>query len=185
MGIAFRLRCILVLLFAGCSASLAATPDKEPANWIWTPVHTAGRVPTGVCYFRRTFELPRPVAAELRIAADDSYEVYVNGKEVGRGTGWASMASLDLSSFLTTGKNTLAIKAVNRKGRTAGLCAEIRFDDGTSIVTDGEWKCSKIALPKWTKARFADQSWKSAAELGRWGTTAPWNTDSIPSPPAC
>ena len=51
--------------------------------WIWNPVHAVGKVPVGACYFRCSFEVRAMVQTHLEIAADDSFEVFVNGQERG------------------------------------------------------------------------------------------------------
>lgn len=148
-------------------------PSTEPM-WIWNPVHADAPVPNGACYFRRTFNTADDkVPAVLDIAADDTFEVYVNGQLVGQGEHWQFFTRFNISKHLTKGINAVAVKVVNRQPGHAGLAARMQIGDHI-IYTDRQWQCSLIALSKWQRQLFADQSWKPANELGPWGNTHPW-----------
>ena len=54
------------------------------------PPHSKEEVPQGACYFRREIELVHPVEGQIQITADDAYELYVNGRQVGVGANWRS-----------------------------------------------------------------------------------------------
>jgi len=166
----------LILLLVALTASAGAAeqaPTTKPM-WIWNPVHADAPVPNGACFFRRTFEVAdEKVPAVLDIAADDTFEVYVNGRLVGQGEHWQFFTRFPISKHLTKGKNAVAVKVVNRQPGHAGLAARIQIGDQV-IFTDGHWQCSLIALSKWQRQLFADQSWKSAHVLGPWGATQPW-----------
>lgn len=183
MHTAPRLRHYVGLLILVLATTPALGRDAKPmnANWIWSPLQSHGNVPTGVCYFRHVFELDVQQPADIEIAADDTYEVFVNGRSACRGSGWKSLAKFDITPLLIKGKNAIAVKVVNRTGKTAGLAAKVNFAAHPTIVTDSDWKCSKIALPKWQQTRFADIAWKGAREIGVWGATAPWNANPVPS----
>ena len=88
------------LLMVG--AATAALPAQE-AEWIWSPEQQQGSVPIGSCYFRKTFNVKTADAAQLVIAADDSFEVRVNGRLVGNGSGSKRLVEYDIHSVpLTT-----------------------------------------------------------------------------------
>ncbi|MCI0493225.1 MAG: hypothetical protein L0Z07_09840, partial [Planctomycetes bacterium] len=61
------------------------------ANWIWSPAHEKDNVPVGDCYFRKTFTLGPTEFGQVHVAADNQYDLYVNGQLVGRGTDWRKM----------------------------------------------------------------------------------------------
>ena len=173
-----------ILLVA--TASLAVGEEVDPGMsgttpvWIWNPLQKHGEVPGGACFFRRSFDLESVEPATLDIAADDRFEVFVNGQPVGHGNNWKHFRRFDITAMLRPGKNSLAVKVVNREHGHAGLAARLNL--GSKIIrTDKTWKCSSIALSKWHYARFADASWKSVAELGTWGETKPWIVRELPS----
>ena len=157
-----------------------SSPTTEPL-WIWTPVQQAGSIPTGACFFRRTFEVTRRSTATLEIAADDSFEVYVNGQFVGQGSGWAHLTKLDISNHVQVGKNAIAVKVVNRSPGHAGLVTRIDLGRDASVLSDASWKTSSAPLPKWKQLRFADKSWRPASPLGEWNKTEPWIIRKLPS----
>ena len=83
-----------------------------------------GKVPQTSCYFRKTIHLAEPPqAAVVEIAADDIYELFVNGKKIGRGQAQQELNRHDVKSALRKGKNVIAVKVTNRNGDTAGLAA--------------------------------------------------------------
>ena len=64
---------------------VAATVTAEEAQWIWSPEHAKDQVPQVSCYFRKVFTTENPMRVQATIAADDEYELYVNGRRVGSG----------------------------------------------------------------------------------------------------
>ena len=82
-------RCsVAFALAAACLLPSPAQSQETPAEaqWIWTPAHKKDAAPERTdCHFRKTFTLKDPEAATLAIAADDQYELFINGKRVGVG----------------------------------------------------------------------------------------------------
>jgi len=148
------------------------------AQWIWTPKHRAGDVPSDTCFFRKTISLSNPEAGEIAVAADDEYELYINGQLVGSGDTWDLTDRYDISEHLIRGKNAIAIKVTNTDGGDAGLAAQIAIkeegEDPQGFVTDGSWKTSLFALRRWNASTFPDLLWARAQVLGPIKTTAPW-----------
>ena len=169
---------VVIRLFCGFEPARSAdeTNFQQPEpQWIWTPVQDVGNMPNGACFFRRTFLVSSPPPnVLLDIAADDSFEVYVNGEPVGRGEGWQHFSRLDISKFVRPGNNALAVKVVNLTTGHAGLAAQIRVGSKQIIPTDASWRTSVLPLRRWKQRQFADQNWRPAMELGVWGRTAPW-----------
>ncbi len=56
------------------------------ANWIWSPAYPKDEVPVGDCYFRKTFQVNQVELAQVHIACDNMYELYVNGRLAGAAT---------------------------------------------------------------------------------------------------
>ena len=57
----------------------------QQAQWIWNADQASGSVPIVPVHFRKSFPLPKPVIAELVVAADDEFQVYFNNELVGYG----------------------------------------------------------------------------------------------------
>src|SRR5262245_51988648 len=70
------------------------------ANWIWSPAHEKDNVPVGDCYFRKSFSLgAQAELGQVHIAADNQYELYVNGQLAGRGADWRKMDVHDVTKL--------------------------------------------------------------------------------------
>lgn len=103
------------------------------ASWIWmeentNPAEEYADVPAGGWYFQKTFDLPASasdIAGSISIDADNAFELYVNGTDVGgegvldktgdtSNTGtWATIMTFDLAGLLQPGTNTILVRAIN------------------------------------------------------------------------
>lgn len=178
--IAVTLLTTAVMQFGVSAADGEPKPTTTP-QWIWSPVHKSGGVPNGACFFRRSFTAQEGLPASLDIAADDTFEVYVNGRLMGRGQNWKHFTRYDLTPHISTGLNAVAVKVVNRTPGDAGLAAQLMVG-GQMIFSDHHWKCSTISGAKWQRTKFADARWKPAQVLGAWGKTDPWIMRELPTP---
>ncbi len=178
------------------------TPTLQSANWIWYPEgNPASSAPIATRWFRRTFSVPVGRALQsalLRVAADNSATVFLNGREVGRAKdSWKTRSIFDVKNALVTGANTLAIAVANEADTAAnapnpaGVAVELnaRFADGAplSVVTNGNWKTSDQLSEGWQSGAFVDANWKPAQVLakvgeGPWGAVATGSI--ITAPPA-
>lgn len=161
------------------SAAFAPSVAAQEAQWIWTPEQAKDQIPVGSCHFRKMFTLRSPESGSITIAADDTYELRVNGRSVGTGGGWKKLVEYDIGRFLTRGKNIIAIKVTNTRGNTAGLAARVMVkEDGgkwLSFSTDQSWKANMRPLPLWDTAIYNDTRWADAQVYGQLGQTVPWD----------
>ena len=180
VGLHTRICKLALCLFVFVSTANASTPQ-----WIWGGAKTSDGFRAGACYFRRTFDVDAPKSGRLEIAADDTFEVFVNGHRVGRGEQWKHLTSFDVSDVVLSGKNTVAIKAVNQEGGPAGLVVKLDLvgadSERTTIVSDSRWKTSLRPLPLWHQTRHADVKWDRATVIGPHGETAPWIVHPLPT----
>ncbi len=176
-----------------------AEPDRgedeknplEGAKWIW---HSEGNpavsAPVGKRYFRRSLILEGKASvqsARVVMTADNSFQLWVNGRQAGSGDNFHVASSLDIASMLKPGTNVLAVAAVN-SGETpnpAGLLGVvvIKFADGheVTVPTDGAWHSAETAKGKWMTDPSAAGTWTAAMELGPMGM-APWGMIEQPVP---
>jgi hypothetical protein len=59
------------------------------------------------CRFWKKFDIPkgsRVVNAQLRIAADNAYTLFLDGRELGRGSDWRTVSVYDLSWLVAPGR---------------------------------------------------------------------------------
>jgi hypothetical protein len=121
-------------------------------------------------------------SARLFVAADDRFEVRLNGDALGRGADWRTGSRFDaLGGRLQPGTNLLAVVAENMPANVpanpAGLLArlEVRLADATviDIVSDAAWRCAAREAPGWDRATFDDTRWTAATTTARYGG-GPW-----------
>ena len=169
-------------------------------DWIWFPEgDPAHDAPVAARFFRRTFELPKGadvLKAKLRIAADDKFTVWLNGKELGSVANWRSPESFDAAAALRPGKNVLAVRAenvasavtANPAGLTVRLNIDLHWGGMTSIASDVAWKASKAKADGWRDIAFDDSAWPAAKVAARFGD-GPWGnivaTTTAAPPQAC
>lgn len=182
-------------LIAGRKAAPAATSTTNPldhAKWIWfaetEPVTAA---PVGRRYFRRVLVLPDKAqieSATASLTADNTFELWVNGRSAGKGDNFREVAEFEIGARLRPGTNLLAIAADNGGDapNPAGLVAavEIRLRGGEKLRlhTDREWRAATTAVGNWKTEIAAGANWSPARELGEmgmspWGQVAPSSAD--------
>jgi len=165
-------------LLSALVAWLAAAGPVQAAQWIWSPQHAAGEVPTTECYFRKSFPGGELQRATLTIAGDDEFEVYLNGRRIVKGKGWKDPKTYNIQPLVHEGNNVIAIKVTNTEEANAGLAAAIRLtqQNGEKIefATDETWKTSLRPLAFWHLPRYSDARWDAAQVIGGEGATPPW-----------
>lgn len=141
---------------APAGAEDAAAPKPAPrkwgAKWIWTTGDPAPR--NSYTYFRKVLDLnSTPKEAKIHLTADSRYQLFVNGKFVGRGPvrsdrRWLYYDTWDLAPHLKKGRNALAVLVHHygewtfqyMQGR-GGLLAEVVGSGEKPLDrTDASWK---------------------------------------------
>lgn len=168
------------VLAATLFAMSASAVHAQEAQWIWSQEHTKEAVPEGAtCHFRKVFTLTAPEAGQIAIAADDTYELYLNGRRIGVGESTKKLNEYDVTRQLARGTNVLAIKVSNKSGTTAAVVARVtvkeRGGEWQSFSTDATWKSSLRALPLWNTALYNDRAWAAAQSFGQLAQTEPWD----------
>src|SRR5262245_29273983 len=170
---------VRLALISLASFVLMGRAAAQEAEWIWSPDHGKDAVPTGeACHFRRSFTLRAPEEAQIVIAADDQYELYINGRRIGAGEATKKLDEYDISKLLVRGANVIAIRVQNTTGKTAALVARVTIKDGgewSSYSTDATWRTSVRPMPMWITTLYNDRTWMPAQSFGVLGVTAPWD----------
>lgn len=164
-------------------------PLFRDAKWLW---HPDGNAVAGVGAetrtFRRSFSLPSDrtlTKAQIYLLTDNKFSLWVNGEKASDGGGYPNRADADISRWLHSGENTMAIMVTNVLDtdavNPAGLLAELQleFSSGSQLVinTDADWHVSKNVGTGWQTASLDDTAWKPARVLGAYGM-APWGTSA-------
>lgn len=134
---------------------------------------------------RRGLSLPQvvhashPEAGQVSIAADDQYDLFVNGRKVASGESTKKLDEHDISGFLTRGVNIVAIKVTNQSGKTAAVAARVtvkeKGGEWKAYSTGDTWKTSLGPLPLWNTALYNDRGWSNAQSFGQLTATVPWD----------
>ncbi len=157
--------------------------DLKGSSWVWfdekgpSPQQSA---PKGVRFFRGTVTVPqdrRMVSARFLIAADDTFELYVNGRPAGRGGGWKQPQMVDITNHLNLTKNTLAIEVTNGAPGPAGLVGKLRidFDRGEPLIVriDNSWKATDKQIASWQHSKVDASAWPAVKTIAKLGDN-PW-----------
>lgn len=153
----------------------------DEAQWIWATGAERDAVPVGeTAFFRKLINLRVEAVGEIEIAADDTYELYVNGKQIGSGRSSRNLDAYDITEHLVIGRNVVAVRARNVSGNTAALAARIGIRPRSggpwfTFSTDPTWKSTRKPEPTWEGVLFNDQLWGPARSFGNLGETVPWD----------
>jgi hypothetical protein len=152
----------------------AAAKFDLKGQWIWSTDNKGTNVAKAgeAIALRHKFTLKTlPVRAGAAISVDNSYTLFVNGKELAADEDWMTVEPVDLLGGLKAGANEILLVAKNAGNgpNLAGAFFEgrLRFADGTEQVigTDTTWEWTKT-LPD-AKGKFAKQpgDWKPAVAV--------------------
>lgn len=144
------------VMFGGASLVFGTLhPGGRVGDWIWAAeVHDRQE-----CRFVRDFEIPagaRVDSALLRITADNSYHVFLNGQEVGRGGDWRVLIEYDLTRLLRPGRHQLAVSVMNDfdvAGLLAGLSIRLDGSRMLEIASDESWRLVPSEAEGWPQPR--------------------------------
>lgn len=178
------------------ATSRPAAPPRDPAqvraefqklieaSWIWSPAYEKDNVPVGDCYFRRTVTVGGQVEfAQVHVACDNHYELFVNGQPAGSGSDWRKMDVHDISKLMRPGVNVIGVKATNADEGAAGLVARVILKErgGTfeSFSTDDSWRTSVKQFANWAQPGFLDREWLPANVYGPLGGVLPWGDEVV------
>ncbi len=184
---------------AQIDVSVADPRLGEPAlapKWIWNEPGAAEKTPPGTVYFCKVVNLPDvPESAMVAVACDNSFKLFVNGKEAGSGHDHGQFKLIDARGQLRSGENLFAVEAANDKAKPddanadqanpAGLILYARLRSRQAaggagggqmmdFVSDKSWVSSSNRADGWEKAERVTGGWAHAAELGEVGMP-PWN----------
>lgn len=143
----------------------------------------------GKRYFRRIFSLPKSIIQNGRaiISVDHSYVLFINGNKVSEGSDWTKVDAIDVTKYLSEGKNSIAIEGVNEGniGNPAGVlfAMKVSYANGKeiSIYSDKQWRSTGIAPDDgWQQQQFKDANWVEVRTFGNsnWGNLVDFTFDA-------
>jgi len=146
--------------------------------WIWDKVTRDKQT----VRMWKCFEVPKTnpvVRAELRIAADNAYKVWLDGQEVGSGSDWRTLSIYDLEGTLNPGLHVLAVEGFNdndQAGVILGLRLETSNGKTIQIQSDLSWRMVPLTESGWLTAEHPGDDWPSAAVARNFGRVPWWTT---------
>lgn len=162
-----------------------AEPQLANASWI---VHTKDfeNSRPGPITLGRVFNLPpdaEVAKAYAWIAADDRYELAVNGQIQQGGGNWRQAERVDVTNDLKAGRNFLRIRVTNDSQGPVGLLMNLRIElaDGRTVdvPTDDQWTVGSSDDRRWLHASRNER--QALAVSGR--KNSPVWRDEITAPP--
>jgi len=137
------------------SQSAVSLPVERPWNAEWIAAPNENGMEYGIYYFRKNIALSvKPAAFIIHISADNRYKLFVNGTLVSLGpargdTYYWNYETVDLASYLTAGKNTVAALVWNEAQYRPEAQISVRTGfilQGNSpteeiLNTNNTWKC--------------------------------------------
>ncbi|MGC3956561.1 MAG: ATP-binding protein [Verrucomicrobiota bacterium] len=162
-----------------------AKPTKESAEaelrwgvgrWIWTTNFADKQF----CRLWQTFTIPATNIvrkAILRLTADNTYRVFLDGREIAQGGNWTSLTDYDLTWLLSGGAHVLAVEVFNdayEAGLILGLKVEFASGPPIQMVSDKSWYVVPADVRRWIRRTHPDGAWIHAQEVGVLGQHRWW-----------
>jgi two-component sensor histidine kinase len=164
----FRLLLFCLFTADGASGDAVRLDAKTGVgSWIWAN-QTRDRQE---CRFVRAFQIPKDSdvsLAQLRITADNTYQLFLDGTPIGRGGDWRVLIEYDVKLLLTPGEHVLAVSALNDfdvAGLLIGLRVEMSDGQVIEVASDDTWKVAPNHEPAWQRKTRAWDQWPSAKVL--------------------
>ena len=167
----------------------------EP-KWIWSHPNAVEKTEAETIYLRKPLNLSvAPTHAALTAVCDNSFKLFINGKEVASGNDHTKPKLVDIRKHLVKGENLFAVEAVNGKAKPDDAAADqanpagfilyvfvrsqqivngVETEKVMDLVSDKSWVWSKERTNGWTKSGFAADDWARASELGD-VAISPWS----------
>jgi hypothetical protein len=166
-------------------SDIARVPLKE-AKWLWSIAEARQSAPPQTIYLRRVWSLGElPDRAVATFTADNSFELFINGREVARSSTWNAPVHEEPTKSFVAGENVLALKAANggKDPNPAGVIGEIvaynaKGEPIETLSTDETWRISETESAGWQEPEFDDSSWTAAIALGD-SAVEPWKVKAI------
>lgn len=160
---------------AAPAATRLAGPRPE---WIWVDARGDD---DAFAVFRRNFEVKgKPQTGEMLIAADDRFELWLNGERVAADHDWTVVRRYDVATKLRSGANLLAVRVQNDSASPAGLLLRLtwRGDDGVDqvMVSDALFAAAKGRVDGFEAVDFDATAFAGAHSFGPYdGHQGPWS----------
>ena len=162
---------ILLAMWQAGRAEIGPAPeiaDLGLGNWIWTDTMADKQT----CRLWRRFDVPAGALvslAMLHITADNSYRIFLDGLEIGRGGDFNDLTEYNVTQLITPGPHVLAVEGFNDSlaaGVILGLHIQMLNGQSVEILSDRSWFVVPAEERNWTRRREPRPGWKHAGIVG-------------------
>jgi signal transduction histidine kinase len=149
----------------------ALNPQYEVGSWIWAQKTYDQQT----CRLWRAFDIPQTATvklARLRITADNTYRLFLDGRNIGAGAEWRQLVEYDLTQQMTPGRHVLAVEAFNdsaEAGVVVGLRVVLASGAGLEIASDTSWRVVPNDDRGWLKRTHERADWPPATIIAPFG----------------
>lgn len=160
---------------SGTTLKVIRAATEQLGSWIWAE-RTYDKQ---TCRLWQSFEIPanREVsAARLLITADNTFRLFLDGREIGQGSEWRRMTEYDLSRVLKPGLHVLAVECFNdwsAAGMILGLEVSFKQGEALRVLSDDTWRIVPNDLARWESRTTPQPNWGRAIVLGKFNAR-PW-----------
>lgn len=146
-------------------------PRYEVGSWIWAQKTYDQQT----CRLWKAFDIPPASAvkqARLRITADNTYRLFLDGYNLGAGAEWRQLVEYDLTQQMTPGRHVLAVEAFNdsaEAGVVLGLRVLLASGACLEIASDASWRLVPNDERGWLKRTHERADWPLATIVAPFG----------------
>ena len=149
-------------------ATLISEATNHLGLWIWD----AKTFDKQTCRLWKSFMIPSGTSvsrAMLRITVDNGYRLFLDGREIGRGSDWRTITEYDVTWLLSPGRHILAVECFNDRlegGFIFGLDIQLMDQRAIEVVSDNTWRIVPGTQRDWTAKKSALPDWPNATVVG-------------------
>ena len=158
----------------GTNVDLTATNCL--GKWVWD----SKTFDKQTCRFWNEFTIPRGTTvsrAILRITVDNGYRLYLDGREIGRGSDWRTLTVYDVKWLLSPGSHVVTVEGFNDRlagGLMFGLDISLVDQRVIRLVSDSSWRVVPLEERRWENRRHPSAAWPAVTVVGEFGSP-PWD----------
>jgi signal transduction histidine kinase len=159
---------VLAVPLPATNGNWVADVTNHLGQWIWD----TNTFDKQTCRLWKTFDIPhgvRVTSAILDITVDNGYSLFLDGREIGRGSDWRTVTRYDVTRLLSPGRHILGVEAFNDRleaGLIFGLHVELADQTTLDVVSDGSWYVVPAAAPSWVWRKTPLPEWYPVAVEG-------------------
>lgn len=167
-------------VFAGnnppSATNWVAEATSHLGEWVWD----AKTFDKQTCRLWNTFEIPRGTtvsSAIIHITVDNGYRLFLDGREIGRGSDWRAITVYDIKWLLGPGRHVLAVEGFNDQlaaGLIFGLDISLVDQRTIRLVSDTSWRVVPLDVRHWESRRSPAPDWHGVTVVGKLGSP-PWD----------